>query len=544
MGRCPLRSILMRTDLRFCHFLMAGLFAVLLASRVAAQAPMITRDPVSQTNKIGSVVQFSAEVSGTQPLSYYWYFEGFLLSSYTSPTLSFTVASIGDAGTYWMVASNALGSATSAPVHLTVLGPPYFIEPPLSRSVYQGQSTTFSPTAYSPVPTTYQWLFGAKTIPGATNVTLELSNVTTNQAGYYSLQAKNEYGTTTSTAALLTVKPLPIPSLTLGTLQSDSQVRIPVILTAHGTETHVGFSVGFNASVFTNASFEADSSILLDGTSGIQIQTDTTQLGAGRIGVSAQWIGSQPQPGDITLGLLVFDFAAGKTNAIEGQLGFLQEPTPAVFLPALDGTTNLVLNVMNPQWVHIGGFSLNRQTGFQQQQVRFGNPGNTFVENARLTVSGLIRDSLTNLIVLANAQGVLIPQLIPYVDLGAIAPGEVREAVLEYYVTDRVTTPSPTLGLLATPSITPPNPKGSLVATMDTRWTNNLVLVEFPTQKGLRYYIQYASSMEGFTNGNFSTSLPPMIGSGSRRQWLDSGPSRTRSNPVFESRFYRVLESR
>jgi len=49
--------------------------------------------------------------------------------------------------------------------------------------------------------------------------------------------------------------------------------------------------------------------------------------------------------------------------------------------------------------------------------------------------------------------------------------------------------------------------------------------------------------MAGFTNGNFQTSFPPMVGTGSRRQWLDSGPPRTQSPPVEGSRFYRVVET-
>jgi hypothetical protein len=198
---------------------------------------------------------------------------------------------------------------------------------------------------------------------------------------------------------------------------------------------------------------------------------------------------------------------------------------------------------MDPQTVSIGALILDRQTGFQQQTLTFANPGNGFVQNTRIVVSNLGNDSLTNLITLANAQGRLVPWLTPYVDLGGIAPAETRESMMQFYVTDRVTTPTPTYSISATPGFTLPTPSGAVLPNVTTRWTNGLVLVEFPTITAYRYYIQYAPTMSGFTNGNFQTSFPPMVGTGSQRQWLDSGPPRTQSPPVEGSRFYRVVET-
>lgn len=227
-----------------------------------------------------------------------------------------------------------------------------------------------------------------------------------------------------------------------------------------------------------------------------------------------------------------------------GLLGLVGSPVPGVFGPPIGGTNTLILLPMDPQTVSTSGFSLDRQTGFQEQTLTFANPGNGFIANTRVVVSTLGNDSLTNLITLANSQGLLVPWLTPYVDLGGVAPGETREALMQFYVTDRVTTPTPTYSVHGTPGFTPPTPNGAVLPNVTTRWTNGLVLVEFPTLLTYRYYIQYAPTLAGFTNGNFQTSFPPMLGTGSQRQWLDSGPPRTQSLPVEGSRFYRVVETR
>ncbi len=555
----PRLTFPMHAPFRLLRRLLAGLGLVLIAGRLCAQAPVITTNPLSQTNSIGALVSFTVEATGDTPLIYRWFFNNALISTYTNGIISFPISSTFDSGIYFATVSNRLGMATSAPATLTVLGPPAFTTNPASQTIYVGQSVTFTSTVLSAVPVTYTWLFNGAVIANATNSYFAITNTVTNSAGFYSVQANNQYGTTTSRSAQLVVNPLPSPSLLLGTLTVDDQVRVPVLYTANSAESRISFSVAFNPQVLTNAAFEPAFDPVDSGSDSAHssvhgrvrpaslppdttVETDTSLLSAGRLGITLDWGTNSVSPGPSAIGLLTFDLVEGRTQAFEGALGLTNVPVSAVFSPAIDGNTNILLNPMNPQIITAGGFTLNRQTGFLQQVLLYGNPGNTFVENTRLTVAGLGRDSLTNLIALANAQGLLLTPPLPYVDMGAIAPAEVREALLEYYVTDRVTAPTPVFSLYATPAFVPTIPSGTILTNSINRTANGVVMVEFPTYSDRRYYIQYSPTLSGFTNGAFQTSLPPVLGTGSRRQWLDTGPPRTTTLPVGESRFYRVLE--
>jgi formylglycine-generating enzyme required for sulfatase activity len=83
--------------------------------------PVITEQPQSQTNVIGSNVAFSVTVTGTPPLSYQWRFNGTNTSGATNATYTILNAQTNNAGTYDVVVSNSGGSVTSAPAMLSIL---------------------------------------------------------------------------------------------------------------------------------------------------------------------------------------------------------------------------------------------------------------------------------------------------------------------------------------------------------------------------------------------------------------------------------------
>jgi Immunoglobulin domain len=66
-----------------------------------------------------STATFSVDASGTEPLSYQWFFDGVELADATNATLVLS-ASSSKAGNYFVVVTNSYGCATSAPVALTV----------------------------------------------------------------------------------------------------------------------------------------------------------------------------------------------------------------------------------------------------------------------------------------------------------------------------------------------------------------------------------------------------------------------------------------
>jgi len=85
-----------------------------------AQLPAFDLQPFYVTNAVGGTVRFSAHATGTAPLEYQWLFGGSSLTNATNGTLSLTNVSAGQAGNYWIVASNNYGSATSSVVLLTL----------------------------------------------------------------------------------------------------------------------------------------------------------------------------------------------------------------------------------------------------------------------------------------------------------------------------------------------------------------------------------------------------------------------------------------
>jgi len=84
------------------------------------QPAVITTDPVNQTVTYGSPVTFSVVTSGTAPLSYQWYKDLGPLTGATLSDYSIASVSMGDAGSYHVVVTNACGTDTSTAATLTV----------------------------------------------------------------------------------------------------------------------------------------------------------------------------------------------------------------------------------------------------------------------------------------------------------------------------------------------------------------------------------------------------------------------------------------
>jgi uncharacterized repeat protein (TIGR02543 family) len=85
-----------------------------------AQLPAFDVEPASVTNTVGSSVSFFAQAVGTAPLNYTWYFNGGTLTNATGTTLALTNATELQVGSYWAVATNNYGSATSYVATLTL----------------------------------------------------------------------------------------------------------------------------------------------------------------------------------------------------------------------------------------------------------------------------------------------------------------------------------------------------------------------------------------------------------------------------------------
>lgn len=83
--------------------------------------------------------------------------------------------------------------------------PPSITQQPVSTSAIEGGAATFVAAATGTAPLSYQWRFNNDPIPGATNLTLTLTGLTTNATGAYSVTVTNAAGATNSATATLTV---------------------------------------------------------------------------------------------------------------------------------------------------------------------------------------------------------------------------------------------------------------------------------------------------------------------------------------------------
>lgn len=82
-------------------------------------------------------------------------------------------------------------------------GPPIILSQPFDQIVALGDPAFFAVTAQGTPSLAYQWLHGDLALPGATNSTLTFAEVSSTDAGSYSVVVTNAYGAVTSAPAML-----------------------------------------------------------------------------------------------------------------------------------------------------------------------------------------------------------------------------------------------------------------------------------------------------------------------------------------------------
>ncbi|MCP5525388.1 MAG: hypothetical protein H7A47_01105 [Verrucomicrobiales bacterium] len=165
----------------------------------------ILSQPGATLAPVGGQLSFAVEVDGTPPLEYQWWKDGLPIDGATGAVLDFPAATLADSGAYTVVVSNPWTSATSEPAGLTVLIPPAIVTPPASQTSWPGGSASFRVEAIGDAPLSYQWRFDGTDLPGANDPTLELAELSTEQAGTYTVVVENPVGSVTSDPAELTI---------------------------------------------------------------------------------------------------------------------------------------------------------------------------------------------------------------------------------------------------------------------------------------------------------------------------------------------------
>jgi Bacterial Ig-like domain (group 2) len=150
--------------------------------------PTITTEPVGQSVAAGGTTSFTVVASGTPTLSYQWYrvpagsATGTLISGANSATYNVPASATttsNDQDAYYVIVSNSYGQAVSEKAPL-VVGNGILLQitgQPQTVYVNEGAPASFTVTANSNLPLTYQWYEappGSSTftaISGATNAT-------------------------------------------------------------------------------------------------------------------------------------------------------------------------------------------------------------------------------------------------------------------------------------------------------------------------------------------------------------------------------------
>ncbi len=187
--------------------------------------PTIVTQPTGQDVTVNAGASFTVVATGSGTLSYQWYWIpagqlvgnqvfGATSATYNVP-LSLT-AITDDQDQYYVVVSNAYGQATSTDAKLAVGAGILITQQPQTAYVTEGDAATFTVTATSILPLSYQWLSapaGSSTftpISGATNATLTLSSTALADNGnvYQAVVSNGTSTNVTSSTAGLFVGPL------------------------------------------------------------------------------------------------------------------------------------------------------------------------------------------------------------------------------------------------------------------------------------------------------------------------------------------------
>jgi hypothetical protein len=176
-------------------------------SLAITRGPGVAIQPQSRLVFPGEKAGFNVSPTGSLPLHFQWQFNGTNVEGATNISHLVTNVQQADLGDYRVVVSNGYGIVTSLVARLEFHRPPSIVTNPESQTVRELENVTFAIAVAGTDPLWYQWRLNGTDISGATNSSLTLSAVHTNQAGLYSVIVSNAAGAGASADALLRVSP-------------------------------------------------------------------------------------------------------------------------------------------------------------------------------------------------------------------------------------------------------------------------------------------------------------------------------------------------
>jgi hypothetical protein len=360
----------------------------------------------------GGAAQFSAQVTGTEPLTYQWFFQNSPLAGRTNVSLLVSDAVTNNSGSYYLIVSNYLGAATTAVATLSVDAPSYptILLQPFGESVAQGGFFSMVVAALGTQPLCYQWNFNGVPIISATNSSLTFAAVDATNAGAYQVVITNTAGSVSSLPATLTVTQSPQGGGTVffANLDAAANLNAPVhdldgvtklngvceaqlyagpslpLLRAVGSP--VTFGTGFSAGYFSNAvvalpNVPPGSNAVVQVRAWDPIAGGTYEIAralGGRFGKSGIFNitagGGSSAPAPLT-GLQSFSLTAGLPEFNVGVIHFVNRQTDGSVVWSLTGEAvyTYLLEEAAPDWVWIPYLILTNTTG----TIQFTNSVNT-----------------------------------------------------------------------------------------------------------------------------------------------------------------------
>jgi hypothetical protein len=187
---------------------------------VFSTAPNFLLQPANQTAYYAGNARFDASASGVPTPFHRWYRNDVLLeAAFSRPTLNLSYVTPADLGSYYCVASNVAGMATSHVATLTILSVPPQLSGPADRSAEVGVAFSWTVTLSNP-PAFVSLISEATGLVVQSNMAysapaqFNFSNPQISQSGRYFVVASNAFGVSTSRVATLTIYGLP-PSVNL-----------------------------------------------------------------------------------------------------------------------------------------------------------------------------------------------------------------------------------------------------------------------------------------------------------------------------------------